>query len=271
MKDLRVIWLASYPKSGNTWIRFFLINLLYGKQKSTERFEELLPDLHNTKNLGELLRNAIPIAKTHLLLTEEHPLFARTAGYIYVMRNPIDVMTSNFNYRLLTQTDHSRWIKGEDIDALRSKYFDQFIEHCGDQAWVRFGMGNWAQHVMSWLDQRYGLPGIVVKYEDLVRDSRTEFERVCKFLHVEANAVDFDTAIASSSFSELRKLEEREIEQKRSGFFYRRSYETSHELGYRFMNRGANSSANETPTSLRIRFASSDFAPLMKRFGYLDD
>ena len=228
-----------------------------------------LPGIHEFFQHTTIQNRKFSIIKSHLLLTERHPFFSQTTGFVYVIRNPIKVMFSNFNYLLLTSKVYSQNIDIERINNFRTIYFSNFIENCGDKRWLKFGMGSWKDNVESWLNNHYKIPGIVVRYEDLSMDTFFQITRICKFLNIDPGQNRIEQAILASSFSKMREMEEREIERKSQEFFYKPSYQAAHNAGIRFMNRGAISADCIEFKTEKIRFAESDLAPLMRKFDYL--
>src|SRR5579884_3895517 len=97
MSTRNVIWLASYPKSGNTWLRFLVCNLVFGLQDSAETLNRLAPDLHELTELPQL-PEATVFMKTHFPFSQLMPLADHTAAALYIVRHPADVMLSNFHY-----------------------------------------------------------------------------------------------------------------------------------------------------------------------------
>src|SRR5271166_6638334 len=116
-----IVWIASYPKSGNTWVRFMACNLLFGRQESAEALSLLAPDVHE---LGPQIIESghAGLVKTHFRHSPDLPLAERTAAAIYVVRAPADVLASNFHYarRSGTAFDETR----EAFD----RHVDSFVE-----------------------------------------------------------------------------------------------------------------------------------------------
>ena len=101
MNKQEIIWLASYPKSGNTWVRFFLYSYYVGIPMKSGDINHKIPDIHSTPELLQSAENRI-FCKTHFLASDKHPHIKDTAGIIYLLRHPRDVLLSNLNYFYLT-------------------------------------------------------------------------------------------------------------------------------------------------------------------------
>src|ERR1700733_1261230 len=82
-----IVWIASYPKSGNTWVRFLACNLLYGRQDSAEALRAWVPDMHGSAPAIANSANARRV-KTHYAFGAAMPLMERTAAAIYVVLYP---------------------------------------------------------------------------------------------------------------------------------------------------------------------------------------
>src|ERR1700691_3950002 len=92
------VWIASYPKSGNTWVRFLVSHLLFGPLDSAATLNRLVPDIHELGAAVEAPSTPV-LMKTHFPYSPALPLAMQTAGAIYVVRDPADVMLSNYYYR----------------------------------------------------------------------------------------------------------------------------------------------------------------------------
>ncbi len=103
-----ITWLASYPKSGNTWVRFILSNAIFGPADKSIDVNRRIPDLHRRLPDDRLARagdgsddGAPLLAKTHFELSDAHPELSRTDRALHIVRNPRDVLLSALNYRRL--------------------------------------------------------------------------------------------------------------------------------------------------------------------------
>ena len=140
-----LIWLAAYPKSGMTWLRFLLANYMNDNMQSSMEVFNDVPDIHallieNRKLSGsgmEARSSSIMPCSTHFLYTENHPYYENTSGFIYLMRHPKDVLLSNLNYAKLSSS-HGQ---------INEKEFAlDFIENRGMKHWVLKGFGTWENH-----------------------------------------------------------------------------------------------------------------------------
>jgi hypothetical protein len=224
----KIIWLASYPKSGNTWLRIFLHNLLrdppdgYDINQASDfcvldssvlRFEKFLKtpwihwsaeDIANTRwdvqRLICMRQKDDLFAKTHNAFTEFkgkpliYPEF--TAGAIYVVRNPLDVCIS--------LADHY----GVNLDQAIRILNDPEAGAPSDGQAVYEIHRSWALHVQSWTGTMEA-GKLVIRYEDMLRQPEIAFGRVAKFLGLQPTADRLQRAIRNSSFDKLRGQEEK--------------------------------------------------------------
>ncbi len=272
----QIIWLTSYPKSGNTWVRFLLANLLQDKPKTLAEVEQRIPDIHmclsgkNGSSMETIFQQDSALVKSHFSLSPEMPLFENTMGFIYIVRHPLDMIVSNLNYVfLLAYGQLTEKLSQEQVALFVSEYIDKFIHLKGDERWIELGMGTLERHVESWLENPYGFRNIVIKYEDLLVNTGREVRRICTFLDIDVSDERIQGAITNSSFSEIKKVEERTIECKEPGMFYQPNYEAAHNSGIRFMNQGKTGEGKKRLSADQIERARKAFLPLMERFGYL--
>lgn len=208
---MKVIWLASYPKSGNTFIRMLLHTYLSGTLQNTEDVGNGIPDLHQLLSLGKELNypdDQQKIIKTHFCLSDNHPYAKSTTGYIYILRNPRDVLLSNARYI---------GVDGN-IDDLR-KFSITFINHLGAPRWRQMNMGSWSEHVTSWLYTVDKIPHLFIKYEDLRNDTANSLKRVIRFLKQEPDDSKIQMAVESCAIDTARKFELEEKEQGRKNIY----------------------------------------------------
>jgi hypothetical protein len=256
-----IIWIASYPKSGNTWVRFMLCNLLYGEVQTAAALNRLAPDIHET---GASLDLSAPglLVKTHFACSAELPLLERTSAAIYVVRDPTDVLMSNYHYY------RRRTGQADDARATLEEYFTAFLDNRGDPHWKALGMGSWEENVRSWLDAQRPFPVLCVRYEDLSADPRRICTTLAGLLKPGSTAGEVERAVVNSSFERLREIEAADIRERRVGIFFKPYLEPSIAAGVRFMRGGrvGEGAASLAPVQqARLR---ATFAPLLEQLGY---
>jgi len=217
-------WIASYPKSGNTWVRFLLLNLIYGPQSSTEKLDALIPDIHKLAGQIQIPANSNVLIKTHFQLSATMPLFNHTAGFIYIIRNPMDTMMSNLNYAF---TMHGIVNDPAVRDKIKKQYIEQFISNRGDPNWIRLGRGSWVENVTSWITNDPGFPNLVLKYEDMLADPVSQLGKIGNFLKLRSSQAELQSAVNNSSFRRMKEIEEKELARKIRGFYLSENSEKS--------------------------------------------
>lgn len=174
--------IASYPKSGNTWTRFLIANLL-SSGKETINFHTAVKYVPDMDAHPESVKN-LPrprILKTHSAQDTEK----RKA--IYIVRDARDAYLSYYHYlrkRLPEDEAISEFIRRDDIPG-----------------------GFWADHVESWLANKPA-EFLIVRYEDLLQETATKLMEISSFLGIEASQRQLDEAIRASTFSEMKKVEQ---------------------------------------------------------------
>lgn len=225
-----IVWLASYPKSGNTWLRFLLHHYLYGEVTDSAQVARRIPDLHVAGPDGLPAPGEAPLfCKTHLTLGPRHPHVDRTAGFVYILRHPRDVMISDLNYVRMTAPDADQ--------VTDAGYAREFIRHMGSPAWRRVGMGSWPEHVGSWLAGTPRFPHVLLRYEDMKADPGRELARVLRLVGEEPDKARVEAAVAGSRFERMRDLEARERREGTPGHVFEIN-ERSLERGLSFMRAG---------------------------------
>jgi hypothetical protein len=240
-----ILWLASYPKSGNTWLRAFLANYLadartpvdinalpdfaYGDMRvnyyvqvsgrsaetlTWEDINALRPQVH--RFLAAARPGAV-FVKTHTVLTtiKGVPTITpdATLGAIYVVRNPFDVAVSFAHHYGLSIAD------GVKALCFRALQIEPKPGH------ILQPVSDWSAHVTSWL-QAPGLRLQLLRYEDMLTSPQATFALALDFLQIPRERERLKRAIRHSSFRVL-------AEQERQAGFVERSQNAE-----RFFRRG---------------------------------
>lgn len=196
--DAGLVWLASYPRSGNTWLRFMLCAYFLGSARDSREMEGRIPNLHRG-NIDKAWAHDPALGKTHLLWSEHHPQSQHSRGCIYLIRHPKDVLLSNLNYfKLQGETQGDR------------DFVLDFIHHGGAPGWLKI-MGSWEEHASSWIEVS-PLPRLVIRYEAMKADPRSALACVIRFLGLQPDPEKIARAVRDCALPRLRRLE---IEERR--------------------------------------------------------
>lgn len=189
-------FLVSYPKSGNTWVRFLLASLLSADGSvDLLEMEERVPMIYHCTN-------AVLCQKLRPRVIGSHECFdPRYGRVIYIVRDPRDTVISSYHHHL----------KARDIPE--GYAMDLFVPRWLSAALTVGNVGTWREHVLSWTATRGDDPGfLLIRYEDLKRDSRSELDRVTRFLGVGASPQKLACAVEGSSPERMRELERQQHE-----------------------------------------------------------
>ena len=256
-----VIWLASYPKSGNTWIRFLACNLVVGPIDSAAALNHLAPDVHELGPHPEPPRQTV-FFKTHFLSSAALPLGRHSMAAIYVVRDPADVMVSNYHYALRRGA-----VPDQTPDSF-SKYVDSYIASGGDPRWIELGMGTWQDNVLSWRAFGERLPLLWVRYEDLQGKPAAVAASLCTFLGLKRSAQEIERAVEGASFERMRAIEETDIATQRVGIFYKPHLAGRIGTGVRFMRHGKSGEAKGLLSDQQWERFNQRFGMLRTSLGY---
>ena len=242
-----IVWLASYPKSGNTWLRAFLANLVANRadplrpdeirnytdsEARADRFSELAGRSNTELSTSEIatLRPDVQalIAQraqgTRLLMTHNfagsfdgYPTinWQLTAGAICVVRNPLDVAVSMTHHFGLT------------LDEAIERMGDDRVASANDELFVSHVIGAWSTHVKSWADVAEQSPGkvIVLRYEDLLEKPAKHFAKAAKLIGLGQDKARIERAVKHTSFQTLSTLERKhgfvEAVDEKTRFFFK--------------------------------------------------
>ena len=249
MDDLKnLLWVASYPKSGNTWMRAILTSLFYSDDgifdfkllPKIDQFEKLQYfDFVKNINIEEYKKlNELPtiskywveaqkrIESKELIFFKTHSCNyshnnlnytnqIKTRGGIYIIRDPRDVAVS-----------YSKFI-GESIDLTIDYMLAQSRQIWNQNKSVGIIVSRWDYHVASWLNLK--APIIFIRYEDLLDKTEKILSELINFLteelriKINVNQKKIDNIIQSTSFSLLKQKEEKEgfREASKSSVFFR--------------------------------------------------
>jgi len=189
--------LVSYPRSGNTWTRFLIANLVHPNQTITfANIETLVPDTSSISSRA-LKRNPRPrIIKSHDYFDHRYP------KVIYIVRDPRDVVLSYYEF----DRKYRHIPDGHPME----RYVKDFVEG----KLVSSDWGTWAENVASWVSTRQSRDNfLLLRYEDMLENTRRELARVAGFLGLASSDETLERAISASSADRMRALEKRQQDQ----------------------------------------------------------
>ena len=278
-----IIWLASYPKSGNTWVRHFLASLIYSNQGKNgldklgfilqypkkDQFERLVSDLNDFNQIRKnWIRsqniinsdNKIKIFKTHhSLSTLNEDNFTNeenTLGAIYIVRDPRNVISSILYHFNLTNIEEAlNFLKDEKkfIGNLKNKTNYPLLTL----------IGSWKSNYNSW--KHIGKNFLLVKYEDLILNPNNEFKRIAnhisKLINIKFSEEQIKQSVEESSFKNLSNLEDK------NGFV--ESIKSSENKKKKFFNLGPKNNWKEILDKKYVKEIENSFNSEMKELGYI--
>ena len=249
---MKITWIASFPKSGNTYLRFLLYNYLFGAMDHSQELARRIPDLHKLISAKKTLNLEVKkqtFVKTHFPFNKEHPYLENTEQYIYIVRNPLDTMLSNARF-FGCDFDNPKKLKN---------FIEHYIKHATTQRWINLKYGTWPEHIGAWVGALARHPGCLIRYEDLRHQPEQTLKHVLSFLGQEIDEDKLKVAVERSSIDTLRKMEDKE---GKSGVF------TTASASNRFVNEGkTNQTISDIDPQLQVSF-DKRFGDLARLYGY---
>jgi hypothetical protein len=283
-KQSGIYWLASYPKSGNTWFRVILAHLLKKSEQekvdlnrlqtgmiassrewmdqclgfdsallSHDELDALRPSVYEWYSQDIQCAGYHKVHDAYTYLDAHTPMFptAGCLGALYFIRNPLDVVISFAN--------HSSCSIDKAIESMGNREF----AFCGGQFrqfnQLRQWLQSWSMHVNSWLNARNNISVLVIRYEDMVAKSYETFASAVKFLGLTPSESALKHAISQSSIEKLQAFE------AQLGFSEKPTKVA------RFFRKGIVGDWREVLTPDQIKRIIEDHGQTMHAFGYIDD
>lgn len=276
-----IYWLASYPKSGNTWFRAFLRNLqddgadpvdinelntgsiasdrgwldeVLGfdtAEFTPDEVDELRPAVYDWST-AEAAIGYHKIHDAYTWVRDDQALVGRraTRGALYIVRNPLDVAPSAAHHWHCSIDQAIERMGNPDMALCRSRQ--------GLPGQVRQRLLSWSGHVLSWVDAP-DLDRLVIRYEDMLADAFATFGRAAAFLQLPSAPERVAKAVR---FSDFQVLSRQEVAK---GFRERPRH------AERFFRQGKTGGWRDRLTPAQINRIVADHGDAMRRFGYLDE
>ena len=279
-----IIWLASYPKSGNTLLRSILISLIYSEDGKVDfnqllkienfptprYFENFLNKFDDLKQLSnfwikaqeEVNKNKkLKIFKTHnancklgenIFTNKEN-----TIATIYIVRDPRDVLISSSKYYETSYDETSKIMNNMNTTITNVVNENNLNKD------IKTYVGSWAFHYNSWTKKNPNL--LLIKYEDLIKNKENEIHRIIKFINKFKTITVSDDKILkcveTSSFENMKIMEDQ-------GLFNEQS-ENSKGQKITFFNNGKSGSWKGILNEKIVKEVEQNFFKEMKELGYL--
>ena len=285
-----IIWIASYPKSGNTWIRSILSAYLFSEDgkfsfkllKNIDRFssKNLFTESINDSNYQSRVSKywipsqkminqdkKIHFLKTHnALCTIDNNKFTdrfNTIAVIYIVRDPRNLITSLAHHYELSLEEAFSFLANKRKIIFPQSFVknDKPVNKSKDFNFL----GNWSDHYISWKNINF-CPIKIIKYEDLMIDTESIFfstlEFLSKFLKIKLDKKKINNALISTSFKKLSRMEKKEG-------FQEAIISSKTKKKIRFFNLGKKNNWNKLLDKKIIRKIESNFKNEMIELGYL--
>jgi hypothetical protein len=225
-----IIWLASYPKSGNTWVRSIIASLIYSNDgifnfdllenirqfPTEEHFKNFTKDIENLNEIKKYwiaaqdlinLDNKIKIFKTHHLNCKidkyNFTNKENTLATIYIIRDPRNLVSSISNHYSKSLVDSKNFL-------LTSRYISGYKKYGGyKKDNLTTILGSWSEHYKFWKNNNNDY--LLIKYEDLIKDTELELKKIINFLKkyipIKTNPEKNNNIIKTTNFKNLQYLE----------------------------------------------------------------
>lgn len=227
-------FLVSYPRSGNTWLRFVLGEIIFYQEVNFENMETLVPDIYRVSRAH---LNRLPRPR---YIKSHEPYDARYPRVVYLLRDPRDVAISYYywllKFRHQPEGDLAAFL--ETFTADQTPY------------------GGWGGHVRSWLAHPNCL---FVRYEDLLARPEEKLKEIVDFLHLSTSENRITKALAHNAFERMKG---KEAQNQQAPIF------TDTRRDIPFIRSGQAGQWRETLTPSQCRLFAEAYGDLLTQFGY---
>jgi hypothetical protein len=192
-RDFRVypddVFVVSYPRSGNTWTRCLIANMIYQDDPVTfANVEQRIPDIYTSSK-----RHLKKLPRPRMIKTHEY-FDPRYKKVVYIVRDPRDVALSYYHFHIKFRRIEEGYPIDEYIPRFMAAEFDPY--------------GSWAENVASWLITRMDSGNfLLLRYEDMLENPQQELKKAATFLGMQSTLEQLERAITLSSADKMQALE----------------------------------------------------------------
>lgn len=243
-------FLASFPRSGSTWLRFMLFETMSGEDAGFRKIEHRLPEIHRHRAGLPILEGGGRLIKTHENYRNDYK------RAVLLVRDPRDVFFSVYaGYQ--TFGLHTILSKG-DQDSFLKAFFTTNVIHSG----------TWQQHTKSWLESPIAKNGnlLVVRYEDLRKNPEPLIEELLQFVGIKPAPGAIRRAVENNTLQQMRKKEEKEKQSGQRSILLGNRKHTD-DTG-RFVRKGAVAGWRDKMTQEQLMLVDKYAGEMMARLGY---
>ena len=275
-----IIWCASYPKSGNTWVRAIITSLLYSEDgifnfamlrkvslfPKRFHFKNFTDDYSNLKKISQYWINAqekinsdgkLTIFKTHNgnynFLGKDFTNKNNTIGVIYVVRDPRNIISSIANHYKLNLEQCVNFL----LDEKRFLFNQNDPNDLTEENIITL-LGSWKSHYNSW---KIASNSLIIRYEDLLLNTKLQINNLSlflkKFTEFEVNDKKIQNILKTTSFEKLKNMEEKE------------GFEEASNPNIKFFNLGPKNNWKDVLNKNLIHSIEKNFNKEMKELRYI--
>ena len=243
-------FLASFPRSGSTWLRFMLFETMSGEDAGFRKIEERLPEIHRHRGSQPILAGGGRLIKTHENYRDNYK------RAVLLVRDPRDVFFSV--YAGFKTFGLDKILSKGDQDSFLEAFLTTNVIHSG----------TWQQHTRSWLESPLAKNGnlLVIRYEDLRKNPEPMLQELLQFVGITPAAGAIRRAIDNNTLQQMRKKEEKEKQSgERSILLGSRKH--TDDTG-RFVRKGAVAGWRDKMTPAQLKMVDQYAGDMMATLGY---
>ena len=247
--------ITSYPKSGNTWLRFIIFELYFGHrntQINSKNIEEFIPGI-NKDSLQKIEDNKHSYKTVFFKSHYSYPQMKefKLGKILLIIRNPLEVLSSLINYYKIPKSNID-----ECVNQFCKFHTLNFIKK-------KFNFPSWSEHLDSWKNSNEDI--LLFTYNQLIDNFEFNIKKIINFCEIDFDGKKIDLVKNKTNFYSLKNLEEYEKKNKIEGFFYNNDHKTIN-----FMNKGKKKSYYEIFTNLQIKKLEKSFFQYINEYNLMN-